>query len=65
MKQVSKVVVVETRPIREGASRGNVNARPSGAKPVATAKPEGRPVSSSGNGASQGSSPAQASSQEK
>jgi hypothetical protein len=65
MKQVSKVVVVETRPIREGTSRGNVNARPSGTKPVASAKPEGRPVSSSGNGASQGSSPAQVSSQKK
>jgi hypothetical protein len=65
MKQISKAVVVETRPIRESASRGNVNARPSGAKPVATAKPEGRPVSSSGNGASQGSPPAQTSSEKK
>ncbi len=65
MRQVSKVIVLETRPIREGTSRGNVNARPSGAKPVATAKPEGRPVSSSGNGASQGSSPAQTLSEKK
>jgi hypothetical protein len=65
MRRISKGVLVETRPIRESTGRGNVKARPSGAKPVATAKPEGRPASNSGNGASQGSSSGQAASQKK
>ena len=57
MKIFSKVIVPQPRPIREGSSRGNVNNRPVGAKPAATARPEGRPVSNSENGTAQGSSP--------
>ena len=58
-----RVFVPQTRPIRESINRGNVNPRPSGAKPTATAKPEGRPASGSSNGNQQSPSSGQASGQ--
>ncbi len=45
-----------SRPISEGEYKGNTNPRPEGQKPVATAKPQGRPTASNGSG-SQGTEP--------
>lgn len=56
MERSSEIINPSKRPIIESGNKGNVNTRPEGAKPVATAKPECRPTSGTGNGSTQGSS---------
>ena len=55
MKSSFKVIVPSTRPISEGVTKGNVNPRPDGPKPAASAKPEGQPTSSGGSNPGSGS----------
>jgi hypothetical protein len=56
MERYTKVITPNTRPIAEGSTKANTNARPEGPKPAAEARPQGGSLANTSNGNSQGGS---------